>query len=192
MLAELARHGVDDRAVARVLRHLASLDDSEGGRPVARTAPLEMFAEETPERRLIDAFLRPDMRLLVAEGDAAGARLWVAHEALLTEWERARRLIAEDAVNLARRRRLEEAERRWHNAAPADRPGLLLRAGLELNEADALTAAWADELELALLGYIEESRQAERRRIEARELRARWESLLLQEMRQILGPIADS
>jgi WD40 repeat protein len=173
MLAELARHGVDDRAVARVLRHLVSLDDSEGGRPVARTAPLEMFAEATPERLLVDAFLRPDMRLFIAEGDAAGARLRIAHEALLTEWERARRTIAEDAVNLARRRRLEEAERRWHNAAPADCAGLLLRAGLELNEAEALTAAWADELDPALLGYVEESRRAERRRIEDREENAR-------------------
>ena len=173
MVEELSRDSVDDRVVARVLRRLVSLDDSEGGRPVARTAPLAMFGEATPERLLIDAFLRPDMRLLVAEGDTAGTRLRVAHEALLTEWERARRLIAEDAVNLARRRRLEEAERRWQNAAPADHPGLLLRAGLELNEAKALTAAWSDELEPGLLDYVEESRQAERRRIEEREENAR-------------------
>jgi len=173
MVEELRRDGVDDQVVARVLRRLVSLDESAGNRIVARTAALADLAAGTPERRLIDAFLRPDMRLLVAEGDIAKARVRVAHEALLTEWERARRLLAEDAVNLARRRRLEEAERRWHNAAPADRPGLLLRAGLELNEAEALAAAWAGEIEPALLDYIEESRQAERRRIEEREETAR-------------------
>jgi hypothetical protein len=58
MVAELGREGVDDRVVARVLRRLVSLDESEGGRIVARTAPLAAFAPGTPERRLVDAFLR--------------------------------------------------------------------------------------------------------------------------------------
>lgn len=172
MIAELARYGVDDRAVARVLRHLVSLDESDGDRPVARNAPLFLFAEGTPERLLIDAFLRPDMRLLVAEGDAVEARLRVAHEALLTEWERAHRLIAEDAVNLSRRR-LEEAERHWRSAAPAERSGLLLRPGLELHEAEALVAAWSDEIALALRDYITRSQEAEHRRIAEREEAAR-------------------
>ena len=148
MVGELRREGVDDRVVARALRRLVSLDESAGGRIVARTVALAAFPPGTPDWRFVDAFLR--MRLLVAEGDEEQARVRVAHEALLIHWDRARRLLAEDAVNLARRHGLEEAERRWHDATPADRPGLLLRAGLELNEAEALTAAWADELEPAL------------------------------------------
>src|SRR5271166_667896 len=157
MVAELGRDGVDDPVVARVLRRLVSLDESEGGRIVARTAPLAAFAPGSPERRLVDAFLRPDMRLLVTEGDIAEARLRIAHEALLTGWARAQRLLAEDATNLARRRRLEEAERRWQEANPEDRPGLLLRPGLELNEAEALLAAWSEELDPALRNYVARS-----------------------------------
>src|SRR5271166_5593891 len=167
MVAELGREGVDDPVVARVLRRLVSLDESEGGRIVARTAPLAAFAPGSPERRLVDAFLRPDMRLLVTEGDIAEARLRIAHEALLTGWARAQRLLAEDAANLARRRRLEEAEWRWQEASPEDRPGLLLRPGL--NEAEALLGAWAEELDPALRDYVAQSRDAERRRAEERE-----------------------
>jgi WD40 repeat protein/energy-coupling factor transporter ATP-binding protein EcfA2 len=173
MVAELGRDGVDDQVVARVLRRLVSPDESEGGRIVARTAPLAAFALGSPERRLVDAFLRSDMRLLVAEGDFAEARLRIAHEALLTGWARAQRLLAEDATNLARRRRLEEAERRWREAIPEDRFGLLLRPGLELNEAEALLAAWAKELDPALRAYLAQSRDAERRRTDEREETAR-------------------
>jgi signal transduction histidine kinase len=167
VVAGLRRDDVDDRVVARVLRRLVSFDESEGGRVMARSTQLTDFAEGTPERRLVEAFLRPDIRLLVAEGDLTEARLRVAHEALLTHWDRARRLLAEDAVNLARWRRLEEAERRWQEAEPEERPGLLLRPGLELNEAEALVAAWADEVDPALRDYIVESSNHELRRKEA-------------------------
>jgi len=109
MVGELRREGVDDRVVARALRRLVSLDESAGGRIVARTVALAAFPPGTPDWRFVDAFLR--MRLLVAEGDEEQARVRVAHEALLIHWD---------------------------------------RAGLELNEAEALTAAWADELEPAL------------------------------------------
>jgi WD40 repeat protein len=173
MVAELGRDGVDDGVIARVLRRLVSLDDSEGNRIVARAVPLDTFPMSSPERHLVDAFLRHDMRLLIAEGDAAEARIRVAHEALLSEWDRARRLIAEDTLNLSRRRRLEESEQRWRAATLEDRPGLLLRPGLELNEAEALVTAWIDELDPALLYFVEESRQAEQRRIEERDENAR-------------------
>ena len=172
-VANLARDGVDDRVIARVLRRLVGLDDSEGSRIVARSAPLGIFPVGTPERHLIDAFLDRDMRLLIAEGDAAEARIRVAHEALLSGWDRARHLIAEDALNLSRRRRIEESELRWRGALEDDRPGLLLRSGLELNEAEALVAAWANELDPGLLVYVEESWEAERRRVEEREQNAR-------------------
>ena len=142
MVAELGRDGVDDRVVARVLRRLVSLDESEGGRIVARPAPLAAFAPGTAERRLVDAFLRPDMRLLVAEGDMAEARLRIAHEALLTGWARARGCSPRmQPISRGGTSRLEEAERRWQEADPDDRAGLLLRTGLELNEAEALLAA---------------------------------------------------
>jgi WD40 repeat protein len=173
MVAELTSCGVDDRVLARVLRRLVSLDETEGGRLVGRSATLAVFGPGTADRRLVDAFLRPDMRLLVAEGDTAEARVRLAHEALLTAWGRAQRLLAEDVVNLARRRRLEEAERRWREADPEDRPGLMLRPGLDLNEAEALFAAWSEEIDPALRDYVARSEDDERRRIEEREDAAR-------------------
>jgi starch phosphorylase len=157
MVTDLHRDAVDDHVIARVMRRLVSLDESDGGRVIARTAPLTDFAPGSPERRLVDAFLRSDIRLIVAEGDMIEARVRVAHEALLTHWDRARRLLAEDTINLARRRRLEEAERRWREAEPEERAGLLLRPGWELNEAEALMAAWADEIPQALRDYIAKS-----------------------------------
>jgi hypothetical protein len=48
-----------------------------------------------------------------------------------------------------------------------------LRPGLELNDAEALLAAWAEELDSALRDYVAQYRDAERRRIEEREEAAR-------------------
>ena len=48
-----------------------------------------------------------------------------------------------------------------------------MRPGLELNDAEALLAAWAEELDSALRDYVAQYRDAERRRIEEREEAAR-------------------
>ena len=169
-VASLAPQGVDEAVIAHVLRRLVTLDEAEAGRPVARLARLNEFSEGTPERLLVDEFLSAATRLFVAEGDLEEARVRVAHEALLTEWERAKRLIAVEGVQLARRRRLERAERDWHNARQEDKPSLLLARGLPLSEAEALHAAWGDELDASLRTYIVASRQAvdeaERRHVE--------------------------
>lgn len=159
-VAGLAPRGVDDAVIARALRRLVTLDETGAGHPVARLARLSEFADGTPERLLVNEFLSPAVRLFVAEGDRDEAHVRVAHEALLTEWQRAKRLVAAEGVQLARRRRLELAERDWRTARDDDKPSLLLARGVPLSEAEALQAAWGDELEASLRKYIAASRQA--------------------------------
>ena len=175
-VAELAPRGVDDAVIARVLRRLVTLDETGAGHPVARLARLGEFADGTPERLLLNEFLGPAVRLFVAEGDRDDAHVRVAHEALLTEWDRAKRLVAAEGVELARRRRLEMAERDWRAARDADKPSLLLARGLPLSEAEALQTAWGDELDSSLRSYIAASRQAvdevDRKQLEEQRQRA--------------------
>jgi WD40 repeat protein len=175
-VADLAPRGIDDAVIARVLRRLVTLDETGAGHPVARLARLGEFADGTPERLLVNEFLSAAVRLFVAEGDRDEAHVRVAHEALLTEWERAKRLVAAESVQLARRRRLEMAERDWRAARDEDKPSLLLARGVPLSEAEALRAAWGDELDLSLRTYITASRQAvdevDRKQLEEQRQRA--------------------
>ncbi|HVA40922.1 MAG TPA: AAA family ATPase, partial [Candidatus Binataceae bacterium] len=114
----------DQAALPKVLRSLVSVSRS-GAEPAARAASMTLFREGGPERRVIKALT--DARLLVGDGDGGGARIRLAHEALLTHWERARRQIAQDRDDLRVRSAIEEAEAEWHAAsAPAQR-GYLLR-----------------------------------------------------------------
>lgn len=152
-----------------VIRALVTVAQGEGAEATARTAPLSTFPDGTPARRLVDAFIAADARLLVAEGDGDGARVRVAHEALLTHWPRARRRIEEDRHDLQVRARLELAAAQRQAAAPEDRHSLLLNPGLPLSEAEDLLARRRDELDSTLVAYVGASTAAartfERRRV---------------------------
>lgn len=146
-----------------VLRSLVTV--SKTGKATARTTALSSFAKGTARRQLVDALLRADARLLVADGDGGGAKVRVSHEALLTHWRRARDQIAKDARDLELRGRLEEASERWRETEKKDRRSLLLAPGLPLQEAVALVKAWGEELPGDVRAYTLASRQAARRRI---------------------------
>ena len=107
---------------------------------------------------MVDAFLDPQARLLVADG----AQVRVAHEALLTHWPRARDQVAADARYLELRDRLEEEAARWQVAERRDKPGRLLPAGLPLAEALALIAHWGAALPAAVTAFVAASRRAAR------------------------------
>jgi len=96
----------------------------------------------------------------------------VAHEALLTHWERARLQIAADRRDLRVRARLEMDEARWREAQPQDRDGLLLPPGRRLAEGEELLARRRTELDPPLVSFIGASvraaREADRRRIRVR------------------------
>ncbi len=91
-------------ALPSVLRSLVTVGQGEDARATARMVPMTTFAEGTPARTLVEAFLHPDARLLVAGSDDAagetGARVRVAHEALLTHWPRAEQQITADRRDL--------------------------------------------------------------------------------------------
>lgn len=165
-------------ALPRVLRALVTVAPSSASEATSRTTALSRFPENSAERRLVETFLAPEARLLVAEADDGGAapRIRVTHEALLTHWDRAREQITVDRADLELKARLEQAAARWHTTDEAQRGSLLLSAGLPLSEALDFLERRRDECEDGVIQYIERSRAAEQER--ARLEREREEAAL--------------
>ena len=113
------------RELVPLLRDLVTV---EGGKPVSRAAPLSRFPDGSPRRALVEAFLDPEARLLVSDGDSSQAQLRLAHEALLTHWQRAREQIAADMRDLELRGRLEEEAEEWRAAPRRDRKSTRLNS----------------------------------------------------------------
>src|SRR5206468_666947 len=102
------------------------------------------------------AFLDPQVRLLVADGDGSGARMRLAHEALITHWNRAKRQIAQDRDDLRARAQVEEAFAEWQAAKPANKRGYLLRDPQLANAVD-LTKRWGGEFSSETLAFVQAS-----------------------------------
>ena len=66
-------------ALPRVLRALVTVTATADD-PAARSAPLETFADGSFERRLVDALIAPDARLLTAEDHGHVIDVLLAHE----------------------------------------------------------------------------------------------------------------
>ncbi len=104
------------QALGSVLFSLVSMGTAVGDveHAVARRVPLSTFPEGTPHRRLMEAFLDSDARLLVSDAEAGGnPTVRVAHEALISGWARARDYVLSNSEALKIRRRLEERYVRW-------------------------------------------------------------------------------
>ncbi len=154
-------------ALPRVLRALVTVAPSSASEATARTMVLSRFAENSAERRLVETFLAPEARLLVAEAEDGGAepRIRVTHEALLTHWDRAREQITVDRADLELKARLEQASARWQSTDEDQRDSLLLSSGLPLSEAVDFLDRRRDECEDSVVRYIERSREAEQERV---------------------------
>jgi WD40 repeat protein/energy-coupling factor transporter ATP-binding protein EcfA2 len=149
-------------ALPRALRALVTVSRA-GTEPTARAAPLARFADGSAERTLVEALLAPQLRLLVADGDGAGARVRLAHEALLTHWERAKRQIAQDRDDLRTRAVIEEALAEYRGApAGANRKSKYLLRDPQLANAIDLTSRWKGDFDAETLGFIQASRQRAR------------------------------
>ena len=147
-------------ALPRVLRALVTVSRA-GIEPTARAAALAQFADGRAERALVDALLAPQVRLLVADGDGAGARVRLAHEALLTHWERARRQIAQDRDDLRTRAVVEEALAEYRGASAGRKSKYLLRDPQLANAVD-LSRRWTGDFDAETLSFIQASRRRTR------------------------------
>jgi tetratricopeptide (TPR) repeat protein len=136
----------------RVLRALTTVSTIADRTPVARSASLESFAGGGPARILVDAFIAA--RLLVATGEeGATATVRLAHEALISRWQRARDQLVADRRDLETRTLVEQQFGRWSQARGTARWPLLLR-NPDLANADDLAKRWGDELDMALRNFI--------------------------------------
>lgn len=133
----------------------------------ARRARRECFPDK-PANQLIDAFV--DVRLFVAELSNGEPVFGVAHEALLRQWPRAARWIADNRELLQARERLRESARRW--ADDERSPDLLLNPGRPLDEARRVLRRVPAQLEPCERAFVLASESAHRRR-----RRRRWGSL---------------
>ena len=148
-------------AVPQVLRSLVTISGAAEQAITARAAPLTGFAEGTPARVVIDAFTAA--RLLVAGEDGAAATVRLAHEALISRWEKARQQLAADRRDLEIRALIEQQQGRWAKATGKAQRQLLLRDPDLANAVD-LVRRWGAELSEATRTYVAASRKRARRR----------------------------
>jgi WD40 repeat protein len=148
-------------SLPRVLRALTTVAETTEQTPVARAAALDSFPQGSPARTLIDAFVAA--RLLVATDESgAGATVRLAHEALISRWQRARDQLAADRRDLQTRTLVERQYSRWSQARGGARRLLLLR-NPDLANAVDLAKRWGDELDAPMRDFI--NRSARRARL---------------------------
>jgi WD40 repeat protein/TPR repeat protein len=106
----------DRAALGSVLFSLVDMGPAEGNvdRAIARRVPLSTFTPGSPQRRLIEALLDPDARLLVSGTEKGGSpTIRVAHEALITRWAQARDFVQSNVEALKIRHRIEDRYALW-------------------------------------------------------------------------------
>jgi WD40 repeat protein len=142
-------------ALPRVLRALTTVTGTSDQGPVARSAPLDSFAAGSPARTLIDAFIAARLLVAASEGGAA-ATVRLAHEALISRWQRARDQLAADRRDLETRTLIERQFERWSQSSGGARRQLLLR-NPDLANASDLARRWGDELHAPVRDFIKRS-----------------------------------
>ena len=146
-------------ALPRVVRALTTVTGTADQSPVARSASLDSFAAGSPARTLIDAFIAARLLVAASEGGAA-ATVRLAHEALISRWQRARDQLAADRRDLETRTLVERQFERWSQASGGARRQLLLR-NPDLANASDIAQRWGDELDPAARDFIAASVEAE-------------------------------
>ncbi len=139
--------------LAPLIRKLAEM--SKGGTLTARAVPLAEAAPDAPMRRLVDALVAA--RLLTFSGEGGDATLRLAHQRVLTDWERLRNIVAESGDFYRIRDEVEDRRRRWEANGRKDE--LLLARGLPLAEARKIAIAYATELSPDARTFIAASRR---------------------------------
>lgn len=142
-----------------VLRRLVVIDPTRGDSAARRSAPLDAFTDAST-RRLVSAFI--DARLFVADrGEQGVATVTVAHEALIRHWPRVQEWLSSDREYLATRSRVEAAASLWRTEDES--PLFLLRAGRALHEALDIVRQRREDLDDALVRFVDSSWRFSRR-----------------------------
>ena len=180
----------DRQALGSVLFALIQMGTTDGDvdRAISRRVPLSTFPPGTAQRRLVEALLHSDARLLVSDAETGGApTVRVAHEALITRWARARDFVQDNAEALKIRRRIEERYALWRglketgrDAASKSKSDVTLRARfaawraragrepgllseIDLIDGQRLLREHRADTEPDLVDYIERSQAADQR-----------------------------
>lgn len=141
-----------------VLRQLVRLDESADGEGAStrRHATLNLFPLGTPERLLVDSFVKE--RLLVADRSNHGEpTVTLTHEALIRAWPRIGEWLEENKDFLRKRSRLSHSLQQWRNQG--SHKDLLLARGLPLTQAEHLIEGHGESLSDEEKEFIQESRR---------------------------------
>ncbi len=112
----------DRQALGSVLFSLVQMGstDSDIELAISRRVPLSTFPVGTARRRLVEALLNPEARLLVSDAELGrNPTVRVAHEALISRWARAREFVRGNAEALKIRHRIEERYALWRGLEDA-------------------------------------------------------------------------
>jgi WD40 repeat protein len=122
-----------------VLRALVSVSGDEEGGVVRQHVPLAMFPQESPQRELVDAFVR-ERFLATDRGSDGTATVAVTHEALLRVWSRAAQWVRDNRDFLRVRARVAAR----------------IKEGSRLLEGDPLLSAARHHLAVTPAGFTSE------------------------------------
>ena len=168
----------EQRAFPLVMRHLVTLGQGEEEVPNRRTVPYRDFVasgetgqdQKAGTKGLVDLFV--EKRLLVADTDSQGeVTVYVAHEALLREWQRVKEWLAENREFLRMRDRLDSSLKLW--VSRGKQKDDLLEPGLHLAEGEKLVKDFGPSLSREQTDYIYAS-NAERKRRKQAQARIRY------------------
>ena len=158
--AEQAVTGLEEAEIARLpqlLRRLAAISRHDGTEAsersatlTIRTVPLAEAAPDAPSRRLVAALVEARILLTSGEGAATGIRL--AHQRVLTDWTRARELVAASGEFYRIREEVEDQRRKWDSAGRSR--DLLIPAGLPLAQAKSIVTRFGEELSPAAREFV--------------------------------------
>lgn len=145
-------------AFKAVFGRLVSVSLSEDERLLVRFGPLGDLTADAAGRELVEGLV--EGRVLVAGLRPDGvAGVVLAHDGLLAQWARVKRLVEDDREFLLLRARLELDSRRWNRLG--QKHDLLLRGGTELDEAESLLRTRAQDLTPEEAAYVRASADAD-------------------------------
>ena len=157
--AAFARLGATEQArLPRLLRELVA-PAGDATMTAARAAfdirpvPLADAAYDEASARLVQALI--DARILLSSGEGGQATVRLAHARVLDSWQRASKIVADNADFYRIRAEVEEQRRRWD--AAGRRRDLLIGRGRPLAEAESIVRNFSGELPTATREFVRRS-----------------------------------